>query len=77
MITPPRMLASDQLDRRSAFKGLSLDTGAVILQPFLKALAAEARGETSPKADEETARVKLRTILPTASFVRQANWPDK
>ena len=48
MITTPRMLTPDQLDRRSALKGVTLGAGAVVLQPFLNALAAEARGETPP-----------------------------
>lgn len=42
------MLTPDQLDRRSVLKGITLGAGAVVLQPFLNALAAEARGEASP-----------------------------
>ncbi|MBM3983382.1 MAG: DUF1552 domain-containing protein [Planctomycetes bacterium] len=35
-------------DRRNALKGVTLGAGAVVLQPFVNALAAEARGETPP-----------------------------
>lgn len=42
------MLTPNQLDRRTALKGISLGAGAVVLQPFLNALAAEARGEAPP-----------------------------
>ena len=48
MHTPPRMLTRDQLDRRSVLKGITLGSSAVVLQPFLSALAAEARGEAPP-----------------------------
>ncbi|MBM3972468.1 MAG: DUF1552 domain-containing protein, partial [Planctomycetes bacterium] len=44
-----KMLTPDQLDRRTVLKGISLGAGAVVLQPFLNALAAEARGEAPPK----------------------------
>ena len=37
MVPPP-----DQLDHRSALKGLSRGAGAVVLHPFLNGLAAEA-----------------------------------
>ncbi|QDU96598.1 DUF1552 domain-containing protein [Lignipirellula cremea] len=46
--TTLKMVTSDQLDRRSVLKGVSLGAGAVVLQPFLNALAAEARGEAPP-----------------------------
>ena len=42
------MLTPDCIDRRSVLKGVSLGAGAVVLQPFLNALAAEARGEAPP-----------------------------
>jgi hypothetical protein len=42
------MVTPDQIDRRSALKGVTLGAGAVVLQPFLNALAAEARGEAPP-----------------------------
>ena len=35
-------------DRRNALKGVTLGAGAVVLQPFVSALAAEARGEAPP-----------------------------
>ncbi len=44
----PKMVTPDQLDRRATLKGVTLGAGAVVLQPFLKALAAEARGEAPP-----------------------------
>jgi len=43
-----KILTPDQLDRRSVLKGVTLGASAVVLQPFLNALAAEARGETPP-----------------------------
>ena len=43
-----RMATPDQLDRRSVLKGITLGTGAVVLQPFLNALAAEASGQAPP-----------------------------
>jgi hypothetical protein len=48
MITSQRMFTPDQLDRRTALKGVTLGAGAVVLQPFVNALAAEARGEAPP-----------------------------
>jgi hypothetical protein len=48
MTTTPRMITPDQLDRRTVLKGVTLGAGAVVLQPFLNALAAEARGEAPP-----------------------------
>lgn len=42
------ILTSNQLDRRTALKGISLGTGAVVLEPFLNALAAEAAGLAPP-----------------------------
>ena len=44
----PKMVTPDQLDRRTALKGITLGAGAVVLQPFLNALAAEARAEAPP-----------------------------
>ena len=44
-----KMLTPDHIDRRSVLKGVSLGAGAVVLQPFVNALAAEARGEAPPK----------------------------
>jgi hypothetical protein len=43
-----KMLTPTQLDRRAALKGVTLGAGAVVLQPFLNALAAEAKGEAPP-----------------------------
>lgn len=43
-----KMLTPDDLDRRTCLKGLSLGAGAVVLQPFVDALAAEAAGEAPP-----------------------------
>jgi hypothetical protein len=43
-----KMLTPDQLDRRSVLRGVTLGAGAVVLQPFLNALAAEGRGEAPP-----------------------------
>lgn len=43
-----KMLTPDQLDRRSVLKGITLGAGAVVLQPFLNALAAEAAGKAPP-----------------------------
>ena len=61
-VSPPTMVTPDRLDRRSVLKGVTLGAGAVVLQPFVNALAAEARGEAPP----------LRVI-----FVMQGNglWP--
>ena len=42
------MLTPDHLDRRTCLKGLSLGAGAVVLQPFVDALAAEAAGKEPP-----------------------------
>jgi hypothetical protein len=39
------MVTPDHLDRRTCLKGISLGAGAVVLQPFLNALAAEASGD--------------------------------
>ena len=48
MTIPPRMLTPNQLDRRSVLKGITLGAGAIVLQPFLNALAAEADGKAPP-----------------------------
>lgn len=45
MHNPLKIVTPDQLDRRTVLKGVTLGAGAVVLQPFLNALAAEARGE--------------------------------
>ena len=59
MLTPDRL---ERLERRTCLKGLSLGAGAVVLQPFVEALAAEAAGDEPP----------LRVV-----FVMQGNglWP--
>lgn len=43
-----KMITPDQLDRRAVLKGVTLGAGAVVLQPFLNALAAEADGQAPP-----------------------------
>ena len=43
-----KMLTPDHLDRRTCLKGLSLGAGAVVLQPFVDSLAAEAAGKEPP-----------------------------
>jgi hypothetical protein len=43
-----KMVTPDHLDRRTCLKSLTLGAGAVVLQPFLNALSAEARGEAPP-----------------------------
>ena len=43
-----QVVTSNHLDRRTCLKGISLGAGAVVLQPFLNALAAEAAGEAPP-----------------------------
>ncbi len=48
MHNPLKMITPDQLDRRCVLKGITLGAGAVVLQPFLNALAAEAAGEAPP-----------------------------
>ena len=42
------MVTPDHLHRRSVLKGVTLGAGAVVLQPFVNALAAEAKGEAPP-----------------------------
>ena len=49
MHNPLKMITPTQLERRSVLKGVTLGAGAVVLQPFLNALAAEAPGEAPPK----------------------------
>ena len=44
----PTMVTPDRLDRRSAIKGITLGAGAVVLEPFLRGLAAEAAGQAAP-----------------------------
>lgn len=48
---PLNVVTPAQLDRRTALKGVTLGAGAVVLQPFLNAMAAEARGEAAAAAD--------------------------
>ena len=57
-----KLITPDQLKRRTVLKGVTLGAGAVVLQPFLNSLAAEARDEAPP----------LRVV-----FVMQGNglWP--
>ena len=43
------MVTPGQLDRRSVLKGITLGAGAVVLQPFLNSLEAQAAGEAPPK----------------------------
>ena len=45
---PMNVVTPAQLDRRTAMKGVTLGAGAVVLQPFLNAMATEARGEAPP-----------------------------
>jgi len=46
---PLNMVTPGQLDRRSVLKGITLGAGAVVLQPFLNSLEAQAAGEAPPK----------------------------
>jgi hypothetical protein len=46
---PKAMVTPGQFDRRSVLKGVTLGAGAVVLQPFLNGLAAEAEGQAPPK----------------------------
>ncbi len=46
---PLQVVTPDQLDRRTALKGVTLGAGAVVLQPFLQRLAAEEAGQAPPK----------------------------
>jgi hypothetical protein len=43
-----RMATPYHLDRRSALKEITLGAGAVVLQPFLNALAAESASQAPP-----------------------------
>jgi hypothetical protein len=45
---PFSMLTPDRIDRRAVLKGVSLGAGAVVLQPFLNSLAAQAAGQAPP-----------------------------
>ncbi|MSQ96829.1 MAG: DUF1552 domain-containing protein [Gemmataceae bacterium] len=45
---PLNMVTPNQITRRTVLKGITLGAGGVFLQPFLNALAAEARGEAPP-----------------------------
>jgi len=45
---PMNILNPNLITRRSCLKGITLGAGAVVLQPFLNALAADARGDTPP-----------------------------
>jgi hypothetical protein len=42
------MLTPDLIDRRAVIKGVTLGAGAVVLQPFLNSLAAQAAGQAAP-----------------------------
>lgn len=42
------MLTPDRIDRRAVIKRVTLGAGAVVLQPFLNSLAAEAAGQPPP-----------------------------
>jgi hypothetical protein len=59
-----KMLTADQIDRQTVLKGISLGAWAVVLQPFLNALAAEARGEAPPprKYQEGAKETANRTV---------------
>ena len=46
--TALNMVTPDHLDRRTVLKGVTLGAGAVVLQPFLNRLAAEAAGQPAP-----------------------------
>ncbi len=45
---PMNILNPNLVTRRSCLKGITLGAGAVVLQPFLNALAADARGDAPP-----------------------------
>ena len=45
---PHSMLTPDLIDRRAVLKGVTLGAGAVVLQPFLNSLAAQAAGQAAP-----------------------------
>jgi hypothetical protein len=45
---PHAILTPDRIDRRAVLKGVGLGAGAVVLQPFLNALAAQAAGQPAP-----------------------------
>jgi hypothetical protein len=46
---PMNILNPNLITRRSCLKGITLGAGAVVLQPFLNALAAEAAGKVAPR----------------------------
>lgn len=45
---PHSLLTPDLIDRRAVLKGVTLGAGAVVLQPFLNSLAAQAAGQAAP-----------------------------
>ena len=47
---PHSLITPDLIDRRTVVKGVTLGAGAVILQPFLDSLAAQAAGQAAPAA---------------------------
>ena len=46
---PMNILNPNLITRRACLKGITLGAGAVVLQPFLNALAAEAAGKVAPR----------------------------
>ncbi|MEI7685545.1 MAG: DUF1552 domain-containing protein, partial [Planctomycetota bacterium] len=76
---PLKMVTPDQLDRRSVLKGMTLGAGAVVLQPFLNGLAAEASGQAPPKRVVflfESNGLNRRHILPRGIEIPR-NGPDR
>ncbi|MEI7688147.1 MAG: DUF1552 domain-containing protein, partial [Planctomycetota bacterium] len=76
---PLNMVSPDQLDRRSVLKGITLGAGAVVLQPFLNGLAAEASGQAPPKRVVflfESNGLNRRHILPRGIEIPR-NGPDR
>ena len=45
---PYSILTPDRIERRAVLKGVTLGAGAVVLQPFLNSLAAQAAGQAAP-----------------------------
>lgn len=45
----PHVLDPNRIERRNVLKGVTLGAGAVVLQPFLNSLAAEAEGPPAPR----------------------------
>jgi len=46
---PSNVVGPEGIERRCVIKGLTLGAGAVVLQPFLNALAAQAAGAVAPR----------------------------